>query len=191
MSTRCVYDAERVSSRLQTVAAREALIDYLTPVPFQLIMTLRPVGHRGMETCQQIERDIINLIEIHHKAPTSTVSSYEQVPYPNSHILLASSVPLDVRWIAAGFRDGFASTIQNPDTGEIRPFLRHFDFEVDAKVEVIESKERALHYIFKQATFAEESDLKLRNLDFYLNQSHTGRRMRRFQERQHNATSLQ
>jgi hypothetical protein len=148
-------------------------------LPIQLFISLRPLGHGTMEYLKGVLHDFVELAEKHFRAPLSYLVSYERHPYPNLHMAVCSSVPLDVEWIERGFRYGFASTIQNPDTGrilrgvpaqvgEIRSCFIHFHVDWDVRRFEPGTSEELLTYAMKEFNFSPEAEFDAVNLDYFM-----------------------
>jgi hypothetical protein len=146
----------------QIITTSDWIVDWMAIVPVQLFISIRPLGHGRMEHLKIVEKEFVEICERHHKAPLSYVVSYERFPYPNIHMLIASSVTLDVRWLAAVFKFKYG-----PDAIDEK---WQFMVNVDIQNIDVERKERATSYILKELNFNMDSDWDVRNLDYYLKQ---------------------
>jgi len=141
---------------------------YLQVLPVQLFISLRPSGRRAMEYLKGVTTDFVDSTERTFKAPLSYCVSYEQYPYPNIHMLIASAVQLDAGWLRNCFKWGFPSTITNPDTGEVRSCIRHFYVDADVQPVDIGNNEGVTAYILKEMNRFAEAEFDVINLDYYL-----------------------
>jgi len=121
-----------------------------------------------MDYLKGVTTDFVESTERTFKAPLSYCLSCERYPYPNIHMLIASAVRLDAGWLRNCFKWGFPSTITNPDTGEIRSCIRHFDVDADVRRVDVDNNEGVTAYILKEMNKVPEAEFDVFNLDYYL-----------------------
>ncbi len=132
-----------------------------------------------MEHLKQVEKEFVEICEKHFRAPLSYTVSYEQYPYPNIHLLIASSVILDAEWMRQGFKYGFGDV-----DSKGKAIVRHFKVDVDIKG--VYDTEGAQDYSLKELNFSNIAEWDVRNMEYFFKppaNAQERRRLRRHNDR--------
>jgi hypothetical protein len=112
---------------------------WLNQIPFQVFLTVRPYRN----SVKNIEKVFMRAAEEFHRGPLSYVVAHE---FMHSHYLIASSVKLDIPWMAA--------------------FLQNHGVKFDMQRYSI--RQDALPYILKTLNDKEVGAVDLINMDLFL-----------------------